>query len=267
VREHLLGVERAGEYARTHQRIIWALLLREMSTRYGRNNIGFLWVIAEPMLFAACVTLMWSVIRPPYEHGVKMVPFTITGYLSILLMRHLIGHGVNSVKVNRDLLYHRFVTPLHLFVSRLMLEFIGVTLAFVVIYACMLLIGQMEFPKNLPMLYLGWTMMAWMGVGLAMILGALGEIFEFVEKIVQVFTYMLVPLSGTFYMAAWVPPMFRKWLLIMPFIHPVEMVRAGVFGEFVTTYFSIGYAAAWAAGFTAFGLLLIQFVRDRVEIE
>ncbi|MFN5779339.1 MAG: capsule polysaccharide export ABC transporter permease, partial [Novosphingobium sp.] len=33
------------------RRVIGALLLREMLTRYGRNNIGFLWLFVEPMLF------------------------------------------------------------------------------------------------------------------------------------------------------------------------------------------------------------------------
>ena len=265
--EGLLDFQRVRRDLGTHKRIIGALLLRELSTRYGRDNIGFLWVIVEPMLFCGAVTTMWSVIRPPYEHGIKLIPFTVTGYMCILLLRHLIGHGVNCVKANQALLYHRHITTLHLFICRLALEFIGVTLAFTVIYSIMLLTGQMELPKDLPMLYVGWCMLAWMGAGVAMVLGALGEMFEFVEKIVQVFTYMLVPLSGTFYMAAWLPPAFRKALLVMPFIHPVEMVRAGVFGEFVKTYFSIGYAAAWATGFTLLGLLLIQFVRDRVEIE
>lgn len=265
--DHAFDLRRFRKDATTHKRIIWALLMRELSTRYGRDNIGFLWVIFEPLMFAGAVTLMWTAIKPPYEHGVKLVPFIVTGYMSIILMRHLIGHGVNCVKANQALLYHRNITPLHLFIARLLLEIVGVTLAFLVIFSFMLLIGQMEPPKDLPTAYLGWALMAWMGCGLAMILGALGEMFEFVEKIVQVFTYILVPMSGTFYMAAWVPPAFRKALLLMPFIHPVEMVRAGFFGEFVTTYYDFGYAAAWAAGFTVLGLLLIQFVRDRVEIE
>ena len=30
------------------RRVIGALLLRELLTRYGRNNIGFLWLFVEP---------------------------------------------------------------------------------------------------------------------------------------------------------------------------------------------------------------------------
>ena len=31
------------------RRVVWALTLREILTRYGRHNIGFLWLFAEPM--------------------------------------------------------------------------------------------------------------------------------------------------------------------------------------------------------------------------
>ena len=43
-------------------RIIWALLLREMMTRFGRHNIGFLWLFVEPMMFTLGVTALWNLI-------------------------------------------------------------------------------------------------------------------------------------------------------------------------------------------------------------
>ena len=44
---HSLGVQ---------WRILGALLIREMLTRYGRHNIGFLWLFVEPMIFTLGVT-------------------------------------------------------------------------------------------------------------------------------------------------------------------------------------------------------------------
>lgn len=256
-----------GEEWAMHRRVIWALLMRELSTRYGRHNIGFLWLMGEPLVFAGSVTLMWSLIKPEFEHGVRVVPFVVTGYMSLILSRHMITHGMNCVKANVDLLYHRQVTVTHLFISRLLLEFIGVTFAFFVIFGALQLLGQMSPPKNLPLFYAGWGILAWMGVGLALLFGALAEIFEFMERIVGVITYVMVPLSGAFYFAAWVPAQFRRFVLLLPFIHPVEMIRAGFFGEFVTTYYDVAYAVAWSASLTFLGLVLVQFVRSRVEIE
>jgi capsular polysaccharide transport system permease protein len=252
---------------RAHLRIIWALILRELATRYGRNNIGFLWVIGEPLLFAGGVLVLWGFTRPAYEYGLPLVPFIVTGYMPIILVRHMITHVMNCVKANQALLYHRQITVLHLYVARGALEFIGVTLAFIVIVALLSLFGQMTPPGDLALVYVGWFLLAAISLGLAMIFGALAEIIEFVERFVSVITYVLVPLSGTFYMAAWLPGGLRHAALYLPFLHCVEMIRGGFFGEFVTTYYSIPYAAAWAAGLIVLGLALLQAVRDRVEIE
>jgi capsular polysaccharide transport system permease protein len=241
--------------------------MRELSTRYGRQNLGFLWLIAEPMVFALCVTMMWHALKPEFEHGIRIVPFIVTGYMSLILLRHMIQHGMNCVRVNSSLLYHRHITVTHLFIARLFLEFIGVSFAFLVIFSLFWMIGQMEPPKELALVYLGWVLIAWMAAGLAMIFGALAQSFEFVERVVGVVTYLMVPMSGAFYMADWVPASFRKFLLLLPLVHATEMIRAGFFGEFVTTYYSIPYAIAWAAGLTLLGLAMIRMVRDRLEID
>ena len=185
-----------------HRRIIWALLMRELSTRYGRDDLGFLWVLAEPLIFASAVAALWSAIRPPFEYGIRVVPFTLTGYMGLILVRQTAGYVVNAVKVNQALLYHRHITPLHLFLSRCAIEFIGVTFAYLVIASALSLAGIMPLPKDLLSLIGGWVLLAWLSLGLALIMGALAEIFEFVERFVQVLTYIMIPLSGAFFMAA-----------------------------------------------------------------
>ena len=262
--------ERFGSTAHAisrHSRMIWALSLRELATRYGRENLGFLWVLGEPLLFCGSVSILWSIVQSPYEHGIRIVPFVVTGYMPLLLVRHILAHGMYAVRVNAPLLYHRKISPLHLFVARSLVELVGVTFAFIVIWLLLAPFGLMELPKHLSLVYLGWFLLAWISFGLAMIFGALFELFEPIERFVQVITYLLVPLSGTFYMAAWIPPQFRGYVLLLPFINTVEMVRAGFFGEFIPTYFSISYTLCCAAGLTLLGLILVAFVRGRVIVE
>lgn len=260
-------VHRLGDALDTHRRIIWALLMRELSTRYGRDNLGFLWVIAEPLIFAAGVATLLSVIRPPFEYGIRVVPFTVTGYMPLILIRQTVGFVVNSVRANQALLYHRQITPLHLFVARFSLEFIGITFAYITIVIGLMVVGIMTPPKDILTLIQGWFLLAWLSFGLAIIMGAASEVFDFVERIVQVLTYLLIPLSGAFFMADALPPAYRHWILYLPFIHCFELMRGAYFGEFLKTYFNLQYVVCWAAGLTLTGLFLVQFVRGRVEVE
>jgi capsular polysaccharide transport system permease protein len=91
--------------------------------------------------------------------------------------------------------------------------------------------------------------------------------FDFVERIVGIITYIYIPVSGAFIMANTLAPGIRKAVLLLPFIHCSEMIRSGWFGEFIDVYYDPPYVAAWAAGLTLLGLLLVQFVRSRVEVE
>src|SRR5271166_1682769 len=103
-------------------RVVGALLIREVFTRFGREGLGFAWVVAEPLIFAIPVLLVWSAVRGPYEHGVRLMPFLWSGYLPILLFRHVGGRMVFFVRVNAGLLYHRQVTIFDLFLARFLLE-------------------------------------------------------------------------------------------------------------------------------------------------
>jgi capsular polysaccharide transport system permease protein len=68
-------------------------------------------------------------------------------------------------------------------------------------------------------------------------------------------------------MVAWLPYQFRKKVLYIPFINCIEMIRAGFFGEFVPTFYNIGYAAAWGGCLTFVGLFAMRFVRERIDVD
>lgn len=248
-------------------RIVVALMMRELITRYGRKGLGFAWVIGEPLIFCLGVLVLWSVARPDYEHGIRMGPFVMTGYMCLLLLRHQITLSLSALQANVGLLHHRGIAVLHLYIARNILEFLGTTAAFVVVYAVLMVLGQVSWPANLLLLYGGWFLLAFMATGLAMIFAALAIRYDVMERIVPLFTYILIPMSGVFFMAAWVPAAYRDTFLLIPLPHVVEMVRAGVFGEFVETHFDPLYALGWAAIFNVTGLLLLGGARERIDAE
>ena len=102
--------------------------MREIMTRYGREGIGFLWLIAEPLGFCVGVIILWTVLKPEYEYGLRVAPFVMSGYMCLLLLRHIVGHSMTALQANIGLLYHRKITPLHIYISRAILELAGATL-------------------------------------------------------------------------------------------------------------------------------------------
>ncbi len=251
----------------TTLKIVRALMLREAVTRYGRDGFGFLWVVGEPLIFCAGVIIMWSALKPTYEHGVRVAPFVMTGYMCLLLIRHMMGMSVGAIQANTGLLYHRQITVFQIYLARNLLELAGATVAFAILYIALLTAGEVDQPHSWTLLYGGWALMGWVSFGLAFALAGLALRFEFLERLTSVVGYLMIPFSGAFLMAGWLPERWRELYLLIPFPHGVEMVRGGVFGEFVPTYYDPTYAFAWGVGFILVGLVASADARDRILID
>lgn len=249
-------------------RVIGALLIREIHTRFGRENLGFGWIIAEPLVFALPVLAMWSVLRGPFDHGLPMIAFMWSGYLPLLLFRHVGGRMLMFVRVNAGLLYHRQVTILDLFIARALLEILSNLAAVIFSFALFYAMGVMDWPRDPPMFYLGYLYMIWWSVAVGLIIGGLSERSELVEKIWMPISYMYMAVCGFFFLAAWLPPTLRGWALtVMPSIHAYDMLRVGLFGNTIRSYADPVYLSSVLAVLTLIGLALIRESRKYIVTE
>jgi capsular polysaccharide transport system permease protein len=248
-------------------RVVGALLIREIYTRYGRETLGFAWLVAEPLVFAIPVLFMWRAIRGSHEHGIAVMPFLWSGYLAILLFRHVGSRVLLFIRVNAGLLYHRPVTIFDVFLGRVVLEIGSNLVALILSFAVFYTIGAVEVPLDLPMFYLGYFYMIWWCVAAGLIIGGLSERSDWVEKIWMPYSYMYLIFSGFFYLADWLPPALRNVALYQPYTQAYEMIRAGIFGNTIRTYGNPGYTTFVLAGLTLFGLWLLRDGRRYVVVE
>lgn len=236
-------------------RVIGALLMREILTRYGRHNIGFLWLFVEPMMFTLGVTTLWTIAKMNHGSSLPIVAFAVTGYSSVLLWRNMPSRCNCAIAPNSALMYHRNVKVIDIYASRLLLEVAGVTSSFIVLSTFFILIGWMSPPDDILKIMVGWVMLTWFGSSLALVTGTLSEQSEIVEKIWHPLAYLLFPLSGAAFMVDWMPPAAQKVLLLLPMVHGVEILREGYFGPVMRYHYSIPYMAVVCLGLTFVGLV------------
>lgn len=235
-------------------RVISAVLLREIITRYGRNNIGFLWLFVEPMLFTLAVTLLWGALKLNHVSSLPITAFAVTGYSSILLWRNMPGRLIGSVEPNLALMYHRQVKLIDIFLARLLLEFMGATISFIALTLFFVTFEWMRLPEDLLKVTLGWLMLTWFGAALAIFLGALAEEHEIVEKLWHPFAYIIMPLSGAGFIVDSLPKVGQEWILYLPMINAVEYLREGFFGSAMVAHYDLGYMAVANLVLTVLGL-------------
>lgn len=246
------------------RRVIAALLLREMLTRYGRHNIGFLWLFVEPMLFTLGVTALWTFAKAAHGTDLPIVAFALTGYSSVLLWRNMPARSIGAIKPNLSLMYHRQVKVIDVLLARLLLEAAGATISFVILSLVFISIGWLQAPEDVLQVIGGWLSLAWFGMSVALLLAAWAEQSELVDKLWHPASYLLFPLSGAAFLVEILPPEAQRIVLYLPMVHCTEFLRQGYFGTKFHAHYNMPYVLVVSAVFTLLALAQLRKVSREV---
>jgi capsular polysaccharide transport system permease protein len=247
-------------------RVLRALLLREVITRFGRHNLGVLWLFIEPMIFTLGVMTLWAVSGMRHGAGMPIAAFAITGYSSVLLWRNCATRSGVAIEQNINLLYHRNVRVLDVLLTRIIIELVGATASFAILSVVFIAAGLMAPPVDTLRVLAGWIMLAWFGASLALVIGAGTAYNEMVERLWHPAAYLLFPLSGAAFMVDWMPANLRQFVLYVPMVHGVEMLRSGYFGNAVRTHYDVAFMAIVCLVLTWVGLHLARAAGRRIEV-
>lgn len=248
--------------------VVGAIVMRELVTRWGRRNLGFAWLFCEPLVFAFPVIAVWGYVRAPYEHGLPMVAFVWTGYMPILIFRHVTSNALHSMGNAASLLYHRRITPFDLFIGRQGLEALGNLASVAISLIIFFIVGVMNWPQDYTLMMAGFLYTTWWSLCIALIVACLSERSEIVAHVWPPISYLYLFFSGFFFMADWLPVRLRDIVLaIDPPLHCYEMVRGGMFGNRIVVYYDVPYLTLLLAVLTLIGLWLVRDVRQYIELE
>jgi len=252
---------------RTQLRVIGALLMREVLTRYGRKNIGFLWLFVEPMLFALTISLIWTLIRVKSFEAIPIFAFVLVSYLTVPLWRRAVSRCSGAIEPNRSLLYHRHVSVLDFYFTRVLLEGVGATMALVGLLLFCALFYLVPLPLDPLQVTAGWLMLAWFGFGLALLVGSIIQRVPLLQKAWQPFSLALFLTSAVFFPAYVVPAAGRDILLWSPLVSGIEYLREGYFGPVIPYYYDMFYMAACNLLLTVLGLVSVRLLGKHITAD
>jgi capsular polysaccharide transport system permease protein len=241
--------------------------MREVLTRYGRHNIGVLWLIVEPMLFTLGVATLWQVARMHSDGPIPVIGFAVTGYSTVLLWRNASNRCAKAIEPNLSLMYHRHVKVLDIFAARVILELAGATASLAILSCLFIGWGSMRVPVDLMSVVISWLLLCWFSAALGLIVGAVSERSELFERVWHIVTYLMFPLSGAVYMVHWLPKEAQEVVLWFPMVHGVEGLRHGYFGSAVHTYEQPFFFLQCNLGMTLLGLILVRQTARSVRPE
>lgn len=261
------GMQKLQEVWLIQVRVIHALMIRELNTRYGRQNIGFLWIMVEPLLFAGLVAAIWRLAKGPEEHGISIIAFIVTGYIPITMFRHCVARCAAIFTANSSLMYHRQIKILDFVLVRFFIEMLGGMMGFLFIACVLIPFDEFPVPDDIGLLIAGWMAYSLFSLSICIVIAPLSEMSEVIEKFIPVTTYIMIPFSGLFTMASWLSPGAREYMLLSPFANAMEMMRKGIWGDAVTAYYNPWNPIVCSLVPIVIGLALCRHVRRTLAVE
>jgi capsular polysaccharide transport system permease protein len=239
--------------------VIYALLLRELSSRFGKSRVGFLWVLVEPVAHLVFPILIFGFLRQRVVPGIEYPVFLVYGLLPFLLFKAICLQTMSGTNANRGLLSYRQVLLMDVFIARALANCFIQVIVFIIVLTGLGMLGFDVLPPR-PAELLGVLFLTVMlAFGLGLMFAAVGSVAPDATSIIRVMFMPLYFMSGILFPVTRFPDAWIQWLAWNPLLHLVELTRlAGVENYRTMPYLSLEYPVWLAIGSLFIGLMLYR---------
>lgn len=242
---------------------VFALMMRELKTRFGAKKLGYFWAIAEPAAQASIMAIMFSLIGRSSLSGVPVALFMISGIMPFKFFSKLLPQLAGSVQSNKALFTYRQVSIMDPLVTRLIIEVVTYIVTFCIILGVMAWIGfNIEMQNFLSFLMVNVLLIA-LGLGIGISLCVASAYWEDTVKVVSMIMMPMFMISGIFFTATMIP---QKYLYLFdwnPIFHVIELLREAMFVGYTSPVGDWQFVAFCALVSNAAGLMFYQVSRQR----
>ncbi len=244
---------------RIQRDVLYALLLLELSSRFGKSRGGFFWVLVEPIAHLLVPVLIFTYIRARLVPGVEYPVFLVYGFLPFLLFKAICLQIIDATNASQGLLSYRQVMLMDIFIARAIGHFVIYAVVFSVVLTGLGMLGFSVFPLR-PIELAGVIVMTFlMAFGLGLLFAAVSSLVPDARTAIKILFMPLYFASGILFPVTRFPDEWVQKLAYNPVLHLVELSRvAAVEGYRPMPYTSIEYPLALGLVTTLIGLMLYR---------
>ncbi|NSY39528.1 ABC transporter permease [Leisingera sp. ANG59] len=244
-------------------RTMAALVLREMSTRYGRTPGGYLWAVLEPLAAILFLSVGFSlVIRTP-SLGTSFLLFYATGFLPFDLYNSIANTTARAVKFSKPLLKFPAVTWLDAVLARFLLNSLTSTLVALLLLTGILTVIDSRAVLDLPSAVLAMALAMGLGLGVGTFNCVLMGLYPLWETAWSIITRPLFLASGVLFLYDDLPPLAQDILWYNPLMHITGLMRTGFYPSYTASYVSVTFVLLTSLILLGLGLVLMgRYHRD-----
>lgn len=245
------------------QDTVSALLARELKTRFGSKKLGYFWALAEPVLQAAIIAALFTVLGRTSLSGVPVALFILLGVLPFRGFTKISIQLSTAIKSNKALFSYRQVAPIDPFITRLLIEVATYLAVYILLIIILLWIGFQVIPEKPMELILVNLLMLGMASGYGLLLANIVLFYEDAPRIINLIHQPLFFVSGVFFVITMIPSHHWSYLTWNPLLHFTELSRDAMLFNYQTPVGDWFYILIITIGLWGTGLALYWINRYR----
>ncbi len=235
-----------------------ALVLREMSTTYGRSPGGYLWAILEPAAGIALLTFVFSLAFRSPPIGSNFPIFYATGILPYTIYTQLNSRLMVSIWFSKPLLQYPSVSFIDAIISRAVLAIMTQIIVFYVVVNAIILLFDPQVSINAPLVALSLAMTAVFGGGIGVLNCLLISVFPVWQRIWNILHRPMFIISGIFFLFESIPEPYRSVLWYNPLVHIIGIMRKAFYPTYDAAYASPAYVFGFGLVALVIGLFFLR---------
>ncbi|MFG1262513.1 MULTISPECIES: ABC transporter permease [Xanthobacter] len=244
-----------------HARVVGALVMRDLQTRFGSGYAGFLLSLVMPLGHLGIALAILTVIGRIPPIGGRPLTFLMTGILPFVLWFYCHRQMMLSIQQNKPLLYFPGVDFFDILFARATVEIASGTLVVVSMISTLAIFGYDVSPVHLP----GFTyalIAAWfLGIATGLIFASLGLLWMPLIMAGSLLGPLFWISSGVLYLPTSLPERLQTILQYFPLCQIVDGVRVAYFDEYQSSFYDPSLLFVIVLGMSFFGLALVVVAR------
>jgi capsular polysaccharide transport system permease protein len=224
-----------------HARVVLALMLRDIKTRFGGSYLGFFVGLLMPLAHIGILLVAFTLLGRRAPIGTDVPLFLASALVPFVVWSYTHRHVMMSFSQNKALLSFPIVRVVDILVARALVELLNAVLVFCVVALAFALRGSEIFIADMP----GVTLALGLAYALGIATGFLMGIFVMLSPAVMLGAFLLVPLyyvtAGAFFIPDALPPQIRAVVAIFPLSHVVDHGRTALYASYLSDYPSLSY--------------------------
>lgn len=237
--------------------VIYALLIREIKTRYGMKY-GYFLALFEPLSHVLVLSIIFSLIGKTEYFSIPVEIFIGISILPWLFFNNMLNKLSSSFNANKSLFYYRQVKPFDTLLSRGILETILFTFSFLTIFILILIFEYKIEIKNFNQLFFVLFTITYFNFTLALLVAVLNFFSNLFEKTFKLLMRPLYFLSAIFYPVMIIPNEYKYIFEYNPIANSIELLRFSFFSQVKECYGNVYYLLLLGTIFLFFSLLIYK---------